>query len=104
MPGDSDSVNRNGGPGMDAAYPEAAAKPLRDRVGSLQRGLAVLEVLAAHPAGVTLSQVAEIAGLTRAGARRLLLTLVAEGFATLDGRRFQLSPKLLTLVRTWLQG
>ena len=79
-------------------------KPFRDHVGSLQRGLAVLEALAANPSGLSLSEVAEITGLTRAGARRLLLTLVAEGFATLDGRRFQLSPRLLTLVRTWLQG
>jgi IclR family pca regulon transcriptional regulator len=79
-------------------------KPFRDHVGSLQRGLAVLEALAAHPAGLSMSAVAEMTGLTRAGARRLLLTLEAEGYATLDGRRFQLSPRLLTLVRTWLQG
>jgi IclR family pca regulon transcriptional regulator len=66
--------------------------------------MAVLEVLAAHPAGVSMSEVAERTGLTRAGARRLLLTLEAEGYASLDGRRFQLTPRLLTLVRTWLQG
>jgi IclR family pca regulon transcriptional regulator len=76
----------------------------RDIVGSLQRGLAVLEVLAAHPSGLTLSRTAEATGLTRAGARRLLLTLVAEGYAVQDGRRFLLSPRLLTVVRTWLQG
>jgi IclR family pca regulon transcriptional regulator len=89
---------------VDDQQEDASGRPFRDHVGSLKRGLAVIEVLAAHPAGVTLSAVAEMTGLTRAGARRLLLTLVAEGFATLDGRRFQLSPKLLTLVRTWLQG
>ena len=89
---------------MDVRSDDTLDKPFRDHVGSLQRGLAVIEALASHPAGVSMSEVAETTGLTRAGARRLLLTLVAEGFATLDGRRFQLSPKLLTLVRTWLQG
>lgn len=79
-------------------------KPFRDHVGSLQRALTVVEVLCAHPAGLSMSEVAEAAGLTRAGARRLLLTLQAEGYVALDGRRFQLTPKLLTLVRTWLEG
>ena len=83
---------------------DAKEKPFRDHVGSLQRGLAVLEVLSGNPAGISMSEVAEKAGLTRAGARRLLLTLEAEGYASLDGRQFQLTPKLLTLVRTWLQG
>jgi len=83
---------------------DAKEKPFRDHVGSLQRGLAVLEVLTGNPAGISMSEVAEKAGLTRAGARRLLLTLEAEGYASLDGRQFQLTPKLLTLVRTWLQG
>ena len=46
----------------------------RDRVGSLERGLAVVEILASHPDGMTLTEMAEAAGLTRAGARRFLLT------------------------------
>lgn len=88
---------------MDDDFGEGA-KPFRDHVGSLQRGMSVIEALAALPGGATLSGVAEQTGLTRAGARRLLLTLVAEGYATQDERRFQLSPKLLTTVRTWLEG
>lgn len=74
----------------------------RDHVASLARGLAVLEILAAHPAGLTLTETAEKAGLTRAGARRFLLTLVASGYAKQDGRRFMLSARLLSLARTWL--
>lgn len=75
-----------------------------DLVGSLERGLGVLEILAAHPAGLTMSEVAERAGLTRAGARRFLLTLVATGYARQEGRNFRLSPRLITLARTWLSG
>ena len=76
----------------------------RDIVGSLAKGLAVMEILAAHRAGLTLSEVAEKAGLTRAGARRLLLTLAASGYATQDGRRFLLSPRLISLARNWVSG
>jgi IclR family transcriptional regulator, pca regulon regulatory protein len=76
----------------------------RDHVGSLERGLAVMEILARHPAGMTLTEMAEEAGLTRAGARRFLLTLTATGYATQSGRLFSLSPRLLTIARTWLGG
>ncbi|WP_024588604.1 IclR family transcriptional regulator C-terminal domain-containing protein [Aliihoeflea sp. 2WW] len=75
-----------------------------DLVGSLERGLGVMEILAAHPAGLTMSEVADRASLTRAGARRFLLTLVAAGYARQDGRIFRLSPRLITLGRTWLSG
>lgn len=76
----------------------------RDLVGSLGRGLAVMEILARHPAGMTLTEMAEEAGLTRAGARRFLLTLTAAGYASQSGRLFSLSPRLLTVARTWLSG
>ena len=76
--------------------------PARDLVGSLEKGLGVLEILASHPRGMTLTEMAEAAGLTRAGARRLLLTLVASGYARQDGRTFRLSPRLLSLARTWV--
>lgn len=76
----------------------------RDIVGSLAKGLGVMEILAAHRAGLTLSEVADKAGLTRAGARRLLLTLASSGYATQDGRRFSLSPRLISLARNWVSG
>jgi IclR family pca regulon transcriptional regulator len=79
-----------------------AAPSSRDLVGSLEKGLAVIEILSAEPGGMTLTEVAEAAGLTRAGARRLLLTLVAAGYAVQDGRRFNLSSRLLTLARRWV--
>ncbi|AZN96082.1 IclR family transcriptional regulator [Mesorhizobium sp. M9A.F.Ca.ET.002.03.1.2] len=75
---------------------------LRDHVGSLERGLVVMEILARHPTGMTLTEMAEEAGLSRAGARRFLLTLVSTGYATQSGRLFSLSPRLLTVARTWL--
>ena len=80
--------------------PDAA----RDLVGSLAKGLDVMAILAARPAGLTLTETAAEAGLTRAGARRFLLTLVAAGYALQDGRQFRLSPRLLGLARQWLDG
>lgn len=76
----------------------------RDIVGSLGKGLAVMEILAAHPAGMTLTEMAGRADMTRAAARRFLLTLVDSGYAIQQERRFLLSPRLLTVARTWLQG
>lgn len=76
----------------------------RDHVTSLQRGLSVMEILAGHPAGLTLTEMAEKAGLTRAGARRFLLTLAATGYAEQQGRRFRLSPRLISVARIWLGG
>lgn len=87
-------------PAESIASPSSA----RDHVGSLERGLAVMETLAANPAGLTLSETAEKAGLTRAGARRFLLTLVAAGYAVQEGRRFLLSSRLISVARTWLSG
>lgn len=89
---------------MDAAHESTKHAAERDLVGSLGRGLGVMEILATHPAGLTLTEVAEKAGLTRAGARRFLLTLVAAGYASQDGRRFLLSSRLISLARTWLSG
>lgn len=76
----------------------------RDIVGSLERGLMVMEILAANPAGLTLTAMADKAGLTRAGARRLLLTLVSSGYAVQDGRNFQLSSRLISVARNWVSG
>jgi len=92
-----------GGPFAAAARDTVAAAE-RDLVGSLARGLAVMEILAAHPQGLTLTETAEKAGLTRAGARRFLLTLVASGYAVQEGRVFRLSSRLIAVARAWLGG
>lgn len=76
----------------------------RAHVTSLERGLLVMEILSAHPEGLTLSEVAREAGLTRAGARRFLHTLVTTGYASLAERRFRLTPRLLTMARTFVGG
>ncbi|MGB3408345.1 MAG: IclR family transcriptional regulator C-terminal domain-containing protein [Jannaschia sp.] len=69
----------------------------RDYVSSLARGLEVLRAFNRTGRKMTLSQVASETGNTRAGARRILLTLVHEGYAVADGKLFDLTPLVLEL-------
>ena len=76
----------------------------RDMVQSLARGLAVIRAFDADHPRQTLSEVARAAGLTRAAARRFLLTLVALGYMHADGRRFALRPRVLELGYAYLSS
>lgn len=72
-------------------------KPSDSYVQSFARGLSVIRAFdASHPAQ-TLTEIAQASGLTRAGARRILLTLVGLGYVQNDGRLFRLTPKILDL-------
>ncbi|WP_406446237.1 helix-turn-helix domain-containing protein [Streptomyces sp. NBC_00631] len=73
-------------------------------VRSFERGLAVIRAFDAdHPAR-TLSEVARACDLTRAAARRLLLTLADLGYVRSDGRLFRLTPRVLELGYAYLSG
>ena len=75
-----------------------------NHVQSLQRGLAVIRVFDAEHAALTLSQVAARAGLARAVARRLLMTLEYLGYVTRQGRQFSLTPRILELGFSYLSS
>lgn len=81
-----------------------AGRPRTDLVQSLERGLAVLRCFTREDPALTLSEVAARTGLTRAAARRFLLTLEHLGYVTLDGRRFSLRPRVLELGYTYLSS
>jgi IclR family pca regulon transcriptional regulator len=66
-------------------------------VQALERGLAVLQVFSHEHPAPTLSEVARLTGTTRATARRILLTLERLGHVRSDGRRFSLTPRVLSL-------
>ncbi|MDR7299998.1 IclR family transcriptional regulator domain-containing protein [Haloactinomyces albus] len=73
-------------------------------VKSFERGLAVLRAFSAEQPELTLTEVAESAELTRAGARRFLLTLVDLGYVRMSGRRFALTPRVMEFGYAFLSG
>jgi IclR family pca regulon transcriptional regulator len=85
--------------------PSAAVAPPRDRqfVQSLERGLSVVRALSA-PEAQTLSEVARVTGLTRAAARRFLLTLQQLGYVQSTAGRFSLTPQVLELGYAYLSS
>jgi IclR family pca regulon transcriptional regulator len=75
-----------------------------DFVQSLERGLTVIRAFDADHRELGLSEVARISGLTRAAARRFLLTLVKLGYMNFAEGRFSLSPRVLDLGYAYLSS
>lgn len=74
-----------------------------ERVQSLERGLAVLRSFTATDTSLTISEVAARTGLTRATARRLLLTLQDLGYVTVERREFRLTRSVLDLAKPFVE-
>lgn len=93
-----------------AGSDQASSGPSPDRpasrtfVQSLERGLAVIRAFDGEHRDLRLTEVAERTGLTRAAARRFLLTLVELGYVHQDDGRFSLRPRVLDLGYSYLSG
>ncbi|RMW95102.1 IclR family transcriptional regulator [Allofranklinella schreckenbergeri] len=75
----------------------------QDFIDALARGLAILESFDTQRQRLNATQAAERAGLTRAAARRHLLTLAALGYLETDGSgAFWLAPKVLRFSGSYL--
>lgn len=68
-----------------------------ETVQSLVKGLTVIKAFNQQRPAMTLSEVANVTGFTRAATRRFLLTLVSEGYAKQEGKIFSLTAKVLDL-------
>ena len=91
-------------PATASTAPAAGSGPPRVTHRSLQRGLAVLEAVAASGAAATLAELARRTGLHRSTAHHLLQTLVEDGWLRQDpnSRRYELAAKLFRLTeRSW---
>lgn len=75
-----------------------------DYVQSLARGLSVIKAFGSDRQRQTLSEVARTTGLTRATARRFLLTLTELGYVRTDGSQFWLTPRVLELGYSYLSA
>jgi IclR family pca regulon transcriptional regulator len=78
--------------------------PRPDFVQSLERGLAVIRAFDHDHPQLTLSEVAAATGITRAAARRFLLTLAELGYVRSEGRRFSLTARVLELGYAYLSS
>jgi len=98
-------------PSAPSALPAAPAVPeteggwsRRDLVGGLEKGLLVIEAFDQERARLSISEVAQRAGLSRAAARRYLLTLTHLGYVDHDGKGFALSPRVLRLGQSYMHS
>ena len=84
------------------AREEGEAVADRDLIAGLGKGLAVIEAFDETRPKLSVSDVAKLTGLTRAAARRYLLTLSKLGYAAFDGKFFSLMPRILRLGHAYL--
>jgi IclR family transcriptional regulator, pca regulon regulatory protein len=73
-------------------------------VQSVERGVAVIRAFGLHRTTLTITDVAQATGLTRATARRFLLTLERMGYVRHDGRNYSLRPRVLELGYAYVSG
>ncbi len=72
---------------------------------SLARGLAVIQGFSHATSLLTVSQLSQVTGLSRAAVRRCLYTLSKLGLAdSEDGRHFTLLPRILTLSHSYISS
>jgi IclR family pca regulon transcriptional regulator len=86
---------------------DASALPMKrdaNQMGGFAKGLAVIEAFGRGRPVMSISETARVCGLDRATARRCLLTLVNAGYASSDGRLFELTPRILRLGHSYLSA
>ncbi|MEV5716121.1 IclR family transcriptional regulator C-terminal domain-containing protein [Amycolatopsis mediterranei] len=91
-------------PPLDVRLDSEPAHRGAHHVQSLERGLAVIKAFHAGASELTLSDVARATGLTRAAARRFLLTLADLGYVRTDGKYFSLTARVLELGYAYLSS
>jgi len=73
-----------------------------EAMAGLAKGLAIVEAFGSGRMQLTVADAARAAGLTRASARRCLLTLTALGYLDHDGKLFRPLPRMLRLGLAYL--
>jgi IclR family pca regulon transcriptional regulator len=82
----------------------ASVQPRQEGMAGLAKGLAILELFGARNDRITVATAAERTGITRAAARRCLLTLTSLSYLHHDGKFFTPAPRLLRLGSAYLGG
>jgi IclR family transcriptional regulator, pca regulon regulatory protein len=87
-----------------AARRDGETPASKEFVRSIERAFSVVLAFGRESSRLTLSQVAERTGLTRASARRFLLTLQSLGYVGSEDRHFFLRPRILDLGFAYLSS
>lgn len=82
---------------IQTRFGPATGRDGKEFMASLAKGLAVLAAFGPARPSMSLTEAAAVAGLSRAAARRVLLTLGELGYVEQHGRDFALSPRILDL-------
>jgi IclR family pca regulon transcriptional regulator len=78
--------------------------PDTEYIAGLEKGLAVIEAFGQRQSALTVSEASEAVGISRAAARRCLLTLQHLGYADYDGKYYRLSPRVLRLGHAYVNS
>src|SRR5881409_1751671 len=91
--------------GQDSVIRMPDGGPLkRDLVAGLEKGLTVIGAFDQERPRLTIAEVAQRTGLTRAAARRYLITLTYLGYVSQDRKMFALTPKVLRLAQSYMHS
>lgn len=86
-------------------YPNGVARdPNKETIAGFAKGLKVIEAFDDGRPRLSITEVSLLTGLERATARRCLLTLVRDGYASYDGKFFSLTPRVLRLGFAYLSS
>ncbi|HEX5120546.1 MAG TPA: IclR family transcriptional regulator C-terminal domain-containing protein [Pseudonocardiaceae bacterium] len=91
---------------MTGERPDDEEEPDRpvEFVQSLERGFSVIKAFGPGHAQMNLSEIAAASGLSRAAARRFLITLIELGYVRTDRKLYALRPKVLELGYSFLSS
>ncbi|MPZ57249.1 MAG: helix-turn-helix domain-containing protein [Rhizobiales bacterium] len=104
MPAKAKSARRPRTSSRPAEPSAFTARRPRAFLQGFANGLNVIRSFGPQTSAMTLSEVAKLNGLTRAAARRILLTMQELGYVEAHGRTFQLRPKVLDLGYAYLSS
>ena len=97
-------TNAVSGIATTAATPPKPGPQKRDLIAGLEKGLAVIEAFDQDRPRLTISDVAARCQLTRAAARRYLITLEHLGYVSSDRKMYALTPKVLRLGQSYMHS
>jgi IclR family pca regulon transcriptional regulator len=88
---------------METDFDTASPAP-RDLIAGLEKGLQVIEIFDQERSRLSIAEVAARTGLTRAAARRYLITLTHLGYMRHENKLFSLTPLVLRLGQSYLHS